>query len=213
MQGGELRLTMGRVDRQRPEISAEPVVRLDPMPSKKEYKGKPTIVTSTYRLHGQRRRFRMEYQPLKNGGMLLTWGIERNLRWWQGCYLMAPEAVAEGTVLDYTMPEDGNRIALPADATFGILSRRQLEQLHAGSTTISGVEFRRIDTDGNGMAYESDVADGSSATKECPLGRLIEAVDPAEGARILVVDRPDLPLIWSMTSNPLEIDWACSPAE
>lgn len=219
MQGGELRLTMGRVDRPRPEISAEPVVCLDPMPTKKEYKGKPTIVTSTYRLHGQRRRFRMEYQPLKNGGILLTWGIERNLRWWQGCYLMTPEAVAEGTVLDYTMPEDGNRIALPADATFGILSRRQLEQLRAGATTISGVEFRRTDRGSQGSPNVSDVSnvsdgsDSSASSRRCPFGPLIEAVDPAEGARILVVDRPDLPLIWSMTSNPLEIDWTCSPAE
>ena len=132
---------------------------------------------------------------------------------------MTPEAVAEGTVLDYTMPEDGNRIALPADATFGILSRRQLEQLRAGATTISGVEFRRTDRGSQGSPNVSDVSnvsdgsDSSASSRRCPFGPLIEAVDPAEGARILVVDRPDLPLIWSMTSNPLEIDWTCSPAQ
>ncbi|MDO5334285.1 MAG: hypothetical protein Q4F93_09770, partial [bacterium] len=59
----------------------------------------------------------------------------------------------------------------------------------------------------------SESSASSASSRRCPFGPLIEAVDPAEGARILVVDRPDLPLIWSMTSNPLEIDWTCSPAQ
>ena len=81
---------------------------------------------------------------------------------------------------------------------------------------LTGGEFRRVDDSSQGSPNVSDVSnvsDGSDSSRRCPFGPLIEAVDPAEGARILVVDRPDLPLIWSMTSNPLEIDWTCSPAE
>lgn len=189
MQGGELRLTMGRINRVKPEISQEPAVRTDAMPDAKTYKGKPTVVWALYRLHGQKRRFKLEFQPLKNGGVLLTWGIERNLKWWQGTYLMPAEAVANGTRLDYTMPEDGNRMALAGDATFAMLSRKQLDELRHGSTTINGVKFTLT---GRG---------------DCSLGSLLEATDQAEGSVMKVLDSPSLPIVWSMSHNPVEIDW------
>ena len=188
MGGGELILKMGKVDYEKPVISHAPVARMDSMPPKKEFKGKPVVVESLYRLHGQKRRFRMEFQPLKNGGVLLSWGIERNLVWWQGKYLMSAEAVAKGSRLDYTMPENGNAIALANDATFAMLSHRQLEELKAGKTIINGVEFTL------------------TGTSECPLGKLIEAEDKAEGSRIEVLDSK-LPIIWSMDDNPVEVDW------
>lgn len=145
----------------------------------------------TYFLHGQKRRFKMDFIDTGNGGKLLQWGIERNLKWWQGSYLMSPEAVSDGNSLSYIMPEDGNHISLHQGSTFSILSQKQLQELaNDGKTIINGVCF-----------------EATGKRESCRLGELIEAIDAAEGARILVADLPSLPLIWKMESNPLEIDW------
>lgn len=127
----------------------------------------------------------MTYTAAPDGSVLLTWGIERNLRWWEGTYLMPASAVRSASGLCYIMPEDGNHITVPASELFCMLSRAQMDSLRAtGSTLINGVRFT-LDKESSGVAR---------LTSE-------------EGAHIEVDTTGPLPLIISMTGNPLEIDW------
>lgn len=201
MRGGELCLIMGKVDEDDEPICVEPANRADKMPEPKEYKGKAAEFNVSYSLHGQKRNFRMEFQPLKSGGMLLNWEIERNLKLWKGSYLMSPEAVDKAEFIDYTMPEDGNLIALPSANLFGMISRRNLNDLRKGSAKINGVEYVMLKD-----------KEGVTLDEATPYGPLLEAVDTAEGSRIKIIDSDEFPIIWEMSENPLEIDWKFSPS-
>lgn len=138
-----------------------------------------------YRLHGQTRRFRFVYEPTAAGGLTLHWSIVRNLKLWTGSYAMSPQAVKEGTVQSWLMPEDGNHITLPSNETFGMISRSALASLKKkGEFVYNGVLWKRVSSS-NGV---------------------IE-VEDAEEARMRILDNTRLPLILSMSGNPLEIDW------
>lgn len=139
----------------------------------------------TCSLHGQKRRFDVEYRAAADGSVLCSWTIERNLRLWHGTYLMPARAVASADGLAYVMPEDGNHVALPCSELFAMLSAAQLDEIHrTGATCINGVTFTVTGTDGDRIRLRSD-----------------------EDARIEVLDNPALPLVLSMADNPLEIDW------
>ena len=142
-----------------------------------------------YRLHGQTRRFSFVYEPTADGGLTLHWSIVRNLRLWNGSYAMSPEAVRNGSAQSYIMPEDGNHVHLPADQTYGIISRSALDDLKGkGKFIYNGVLWKRTKIS----------------------GPVIEVEDPEEGACMTILDNPGLPLILSMQRNPLEIDWNIS---
>ena len=196
-------------DEENPLVSSWPAAQ--PMPEKAQpdttdlLAAQAVKVRTVYYLHGQKRRFDMTFTPTADGGMMLRWGIERNLHWWDGTYRMTPEAVASGTDLSYIMPEDGNHLTLNASSTFAMLSLSQLNELKTlGSTRINGTTFTLVKpADAQAGAKEAD------RQKVCPLGSLLEARSD-EGAVIRVVDNRRFPLIWSMTSNPLEIDWQMS---
>lgn len=142
-----------------------------------------------YKLHGQTRRFNFVYVPAKDGGLTLHWSIVRNMKLWTGSYAMSPQAVKEGTAQSWMMPEDGNHITLPANETFGIISRAALEDLKKkGEFVYNGVVWR----------------------KSAVSGKVIEVEDREEGARMAILDNPGLPLILTMQDNPLEIDWETS---
>ena len=142
-----------------------------------------------YRLHGQTRRFKFVYEPTGDGGLTLHWSIVRNMRLWTGTYAMSPQAVREGTAQSYLMPEDGNHVSLPRNETFGIISGSALDDLRkTGAFVYNGVAWKKTG--------------GSEG--------VIEVEDPEEGARMSILDNPRLPLILSMRSNPLEIDWQAS---
>lgn len=144
-------------------------------------------VKAAYRLHGQTRRFQFVYEPKSDGGITLHWSIVRNLKLWTGSYAMSPQAVKEGTAQNWTMPEDGNHLTLPDNETFGIISRSALTSLkEKGEFVYNGVLWRRIGESGNA----------------------IEVEDPEEGAKMRILDDAKLPLILSMSGNPLEIDWS-----
>lgn len=151
----------------------------------REYASTDTVAV-TYYLHGQKRRFKMEYRHLADGGIDLVWGIERNLKWWEGCYSMDAEAVESGNRLCLVMPEDGNVEILPDNQTFGIISRAALRELEStGKFTLDGIEYAKIEENEDS----------------------ITASDNAYEAEITILRNPQLPLILKMTGNPLEIDW------
>ena len=140
-----------------------------------------------YRLHGQTRRFRFVYETAADGGLTLHWSIVRNLKLWTGSYAMSTQAVKDGTAQSWLMPEDGNHIALPANETFGIISRSALEDLKGKG------EF----------VYNGVVWHGTRRS-----GDIIEVEDHEEGAKMTILDNPQFPLILSMRNNPLEINWS-----
>ena len=150
-------------------------------------------LNAVYRLHGQTRRFKFMFEPAADGGITLHWNIVRNLRLWTGSYTMTAEAVMNGDSMSLLMPEDGNHVTLPGNETFGIISRSALESLKKeGRFVYNGVTYMR------------------TGTIETPLGQAIEVLDPNEGARMSILDRPELPIVVSMADNPLEIDWTIS---
>lgn len=147
-------------------------------------------VNVAYRLHGQTRRFRFVYEPDADGGLTLHWSIMRNLKLWAGTYTMPPLAVDEGSALSWLMPEDGNHITLRPYETFAIISRKALAELkEKGEFTYNGVKWVK------------------QAPVETLLGKAVMVKDHEEGAVMTILDNPDLPLIVSMSDNPLEIDW------
>lgn len=144
-------------------------------------------VKVAYKLHGQTRRFVFVYEPMADGGITLHWSIVRNLKLWTGSYAMSAAAVKEGTAQSWLMPEDGNHVTLPANETFGIISRSALTSLKKkGEFLYNGVLWKRVGSD----------------------GQVVDVEDPEEGAKMTILDNPRLPLILSMRDNPLEIDWS-----
>lgn len=143
-----------------------------------------------YRLHGQTRRFRFVFEPAKDGGLTLHWSIMRNLKLWTGTYTMPASAVNEGSAQSWLMPEDGKHITLGTYETFAIISKKALAELNEGGKfTYNGVLWMK----------ETQLS--------TPLGDAIVAKDLEEGAVMTILDNPALPLIVSMSDNPLEIDW------
>ena len=142
-----------------------------------------------YKLHGQTRKFDYTFVPDADGGITLTWGIERNLKWWSGTYRMTPASVESGTSLSYRMPEDGNHLTLDAGQTFAMISKSAFNDLkQQGSFVYDGVTYT--------LTGEEDGK----------LGRQLNVKD-AEGANLSILDNPHFPLIIRMSCNPLEINW------
>lgn len=143
-----------------------------------------------YKLHGQTRRFKFVYRPTSDGGMILEWNIMRNLKLWTGIYKMTARAIEEGNTLSTLMPEDGKRVKLQDNETFGIISRKAYYELKStGEFSYSGVTYKQSDT-----ASQSDSG-------------IIEVYDPEEGSRMRILDNSEFPLIVVMDANPLEINW------
>ena len=190
--GGELKLIMGACGR---EASRPPykVHEQDPIKVNNQSQPKDTL-NIAYKLHGQTRRFKFAYEPTKDGAITLHWSIIRNLKLWTGTYKMTPEAIQNGNAQSYIMPEDGNHITLPSYETFGIISRSALKELKK-----------------NGQFHYNGVLWQKTGDIDTPFGKAIKVEDPEEGAKMTILDNPDLPLILSMTDNPLEINWTLSP--
>lgn len=142
----------------------------------------------TFKLHGQTRRYDVRF--LWHGDTLVyDWGIERNLKWQSGSFIMLPEAVADADVLSLRMPVDGECVTLASDATAYIISRRALAELKScGRTRINRADF----------AVADDV-DG-----------YLHIINAEEGTEMWVLDHSELPLICRMAGNPLEVDWLVS---
>lgn len=144
-----------------------------------------------YKLHGQTRRFNMTFSKQHTDTMSVEWGIERNLKWWSGKYVMTPKAVESAYLISYLMPEDKNIIQLPDSETFAMISIEALENLREkGSMNYNNTQFIILDTN-----------------SESPLGRLFHVSDVNEGCEMWIADNDSFPIIWEMKNNPLEINW------
>lgn len=139
-----------------------------------------------YKLHGQTRRFDYTFTRTADGGIKLDWTIERNLKLWHGSYTMQPEAVENGTVLSLQQPDDGNHLALPADATFALVPRIVLAALRKDRGTTTWDDREWTTTARHGDTVEARAADGTTMT---------------------VLDNPQLPLILEMKDNTDEVNW------
>ncbi|MDE5998149.1 MAG: GH92 family glycosyl hydrolase [Muribaculaceae bacterium] len=183
--GGELKLVMGK-ETSRPPHIVNPTA---PILINNQHQSNDTL-NIAYKLHGQTRRFKFVFEPNKDGSISLHWSIVRNLKLWTGTYTMTPEAVKYGNAQSYIMPEDGNHITLPSNETFGIISQSALYELKKnGHFFYNGVLWQKTD-------------DINSS-----LGKAIKVEDHEEGAKMTILDNHELPLILSMTDNPLEINW------
>lgn len=199
MAGGELVLTMGDrpgkwgrrmfADSENPVVEDSktvlPPAPVTPVPDTSAFTDTLATVRTTFFLHGQKRRFDMTFTRSADGAVLLSWGIERNLKYWRGTYIMPSDAVRNASGLCYTMPEDGNHIVLLGSELFCMLSQAQMESIRTRrSVEINGVRFTVSKEDSG-----------------------ITTLTSSEGACLEVATTAPVPLIISMTGNPLEIDW------
>ena len=142
----------------------------------------------TYKLHGQTRRFDVDITE-KDDSLILKYGIQRNLKYWQGSYTMTPEARHHARNISYQQPIDNQHITLPDDELFAILSSDVYSEIkEKGACTWCNTPFKLM-----------DISDGQLHLK-----------DSVEGAEIWVLDNPKLSLIMKMINNPVEIDWEVS---
>ncbi len=189
--GGDLKLVMTESANYGSEASLPPHRVHSKTPQQVAHQSQSSdTLNATYKLHGQTRRFKFVYEPTDDGGLTLHWSIVRNLKLWTGTYTMTPAAVKDGNAQSYIMPEDGNHITLPSNETYGIISQDALKELKK-----------------NGEFLYNGVLWHKTAESDSPLGPAIKVEDAAEGAKMTILDNPNLPLILSMTDNPLEINW------
>lgn len=112
-------------------LSPTPDIRRVARPSD-EYVARPERTDSllfVFKPHGQTRRYQFQFREMSNGSIELVWGIERNMKWQSGSFVITPEARRDAEFLDFTMPLDGEHVTLPGNATAYMLSQRQLSQL------------------------------------------------------------------------------------
>lgn len=143
----------------------------------------------TFKLHGQTRRYDSQF-TWQGDTLLYDWGIERNLRWQSGRLRMVPQALADGDIISMTMPVDGDDITLPANSTAYVVSRNTLARLRdTGHARINNDEYEVLGKQNGYIGIRSH----------------------AEGAEMWILDDDRLPIIVSMSGNPLEQDWTVTP--
>lgn len=148
----------------------------------------------SYALHGQTRRFTVTINE-DSGGATFNWGIERNLKWWQGSYKMSNDALDRATHLNYEQPLDKQHITLGDDELFGMISRKALKELKStGSCKYNNTTYTLKET--------------LPATTDRPA--TLHVYDEEEEAEMWIVDDEKLPIIWEMKNNPVEINWKVS---
>lgn len=175
LEGGEL---IVRCNPSAATVGDIPVV----IPSQKQH---DTQYTFTYKLHGQTRKFDVDITE-HNDSLILTYGIQRNLKYWQGTIKMTPLARKEAKSVSYIQPTDGLNITLPDDELFAVLSIDTFKQLKKKkSITWCNTLFKLVDS-ANGQLH---------------------LIDNEENAEMWILDNPKLPIIMKMLNNPVEINW------
>ena len=138
-----------------------------------------------YKLHGQTRRYTAEFVQT-DGGMNYNWGIERNGKWQSGTFRMLPRAMADGNMMSFLQPIDGEDVTLPANETYNILSDKAFKDLKtSGKCLYNGVEF-----------VKKGEADG-----------LIHIAENVDGSEMWILDNADFPIVMKMKGNPLGMNW------
>lgn len=143
-----------------------------------------------FKLHGQTRKYEMVFNEKKDT-LYLDWRIMRNLHWQRGRFIMERSSVEEGRSLTFLQPEDGKHVLLSSQETAYVLSQKAYKQLKkTGTMEYNQTEYQLLDK------------------KERALNRiLLHVVDKIEGAEMWILDDEELPLVWKMTHNPLNINW------
>lgn len=190
LKGGKLVLKMGRMKDVRKSGS-----KAAQSPAEAWTPGERVLekLRMTCSLHGQTRRYDVDILR-SDSTLVFKWGIERNLHYQEGEFLMNSEALRSASRLSFSMPIDRNREHLDDASLFALFPKRSLEELkQRGRCHFSYTDWKLVDS--------LDMALGLP---------LIHARDLNEGAQVWILDNPELPLIWKMSSNPLEVDWAFS---
>ena len=191
LNGGKLVLKMGRMK----GAAASKTHTEEEKQGVEEISGERVLekLRMTCSLHGQTRRYDVDL--FRSGSTLVfKWGIERNLHYQKGEYRMGSKALEEASKLSFSMPIDGNTEILDDASLFAVFPTRSLEELkQRGRCRFSYTDWALVDS--------LDMALGLP---------LIHARDLNEGAQVWILDNPELPLVWKMSSNPLEVDWTFS---
>ena len=149
----------------------------------------------SFSLYGQTRRFKVAYEK-KDQNLVMHWTILRNMKWWIGTFTMTPASLENGENFCWLQPIDGQHLTVNPSETVWILSQKQLKQLKEKGKFV-----------GNRVTYTAQPCN------ETVLGyKLLHAVDLVEGAKIWILDYPELPLIWRMQNNPVGINWKVESA-
>ncbi len=149
------------------------------------YKTKSTKYLFTYKLHGQTRKFDVDIVE-RGDTLVFSYGIQRNLKYWQGKFKMTPAARKEAKSISYMQPTDGLNVTLPDNELFGLVSTDIYKQIKKKkSCTWCNTHFQLVDS-ANGQLH---------------------LVDSEENAEMWILDNPQLPIIMKMVNNPVEIDW------
>ncbi|MCR5313555.1 MAG: GH92 family glycosyl hydrolase, partial [Bacteroidaceae bacterium] len=138
-----------------------------------------------YKLHGQTRRFDVTFSDLQDGRLVMRWGIMRNMKYWQGTFIMNTFDREHSGEISYIQPTDGLNMELDGEL-FALVSREVLRSIRKeGSCVISNTSYRLIEKKNNAF----------------------HLMDDLEGAYIWILDDENLPLIVRMKNNPVEINW------
>ena len=144
----------------------------------------------SFSLYGQTRRFKVAYEK-QDRNLVMHWTILRNMKWWVGTFTMTPASLESGENFCWTQPIDGQYLTVKPTETVWLLSQKQLKELKETGKFMS-----------NGVTYTAQPCN------EQVLGyKLLHAVDQVEGAKMWILDNPELPLIWRMQDNPVGINW------
>ena len=147
----------------------------------------------THRLHGQTRRFLIQFSK-QDERIRLDWRIERNTQWWRGSFTLTPEALNSGSELSGLMPEDGLHTVLPSHQTAYLLPLKTLQELK-----------RQSKTTWNGTTWH--LLRESASRPQHTTSPLLHLVSETEETEMWVKDDEHLPVIWKMQGNPAEINW------
>jgi glycerophosphoryl diester phosphodiesterase len=108
---------------------------------------------------------------------------------------MGRQNVEEGSSLSWLQPVDGFEVALPANETFGFISRSALKSLkEKGWFIYNGTTYRRVAEE----STEEQMYNGKKA---------IHVLADVDLTNMWIIDNENLPLIYKISDNPLEIDW------
>jgi predicted alpha-1,2-mannosidase len=179
MEGGVLSFTLKTDKKNRQKFTPQLEKNISLVREKKSY-----TYLYTFSLHGQTRRFSVNLER-KGGNLVFDWGIERNLKWWTGTYTMTANALENARQLCYVQPLNGQHLSLETE-TFGVLSRAAWREIKKnGKCLFNRVEYQLVSQE-----------DGKLLLR-----------DSQEKSEMVVADDEELPIIWSMQNNPVEINW------
>ena len=183
--GGRLVLRMGRKALGPMNLETQS----DPDPVIRDGKPLTDTLMLASRLHYQNWNYLIRPHRTDEG-IRMDWCLTRKGHLWQGSYLMKDEDLQDAGQISFVLPEKGNEVVLKGE-TFAMVPVRVLTELKsAGRTDFNSTTYKVIDTEASAMGRP-----------------LIHVLDINEGTEMWILDNPELPLIWRMKNNPLEIDW------